>query len=169
MSEVNKIKNYHDKLNPSLVSRERVRSAEDDHQLEFVDEINGVLYINDSKSIRVTSTRYSLEAIETPVLLILGGDDRENDYSLLGQQIKQKVIAVIYLGESSDKFLKYFAEQKMFFAKATSIRESIQIASAFARSGDAVLFSPACPSYQERDNYKSRGNDFKSVVKSLKA
>jgi UDP-N-acetylmuramoylalanine--D-glutamate ligase len=168
MSEFNKIKNYHDKLNQSLVSRERVRSSEDDHQLEFVDEIDGVVYINDSKSIRVTSTRYSLEAIETPVLLILGGDDRENDYTLLGQQIKQKVVAVIYLGENSDKFLKHYSSHEMLFVKATSIPESIQIASAFARSGDAVLFSPACPSYQEHDNYKSRGNDFKSVVKSLK-
>jgi UDP-N-acetylmuramoylalanine--D-glutamate ligase len=166
--ETNKIKNYHDKLNQSLVSRERVRSSEDDHQLEFVDEIDGVVYINDSKSTRVTSTRYSLEAVETGILLIVGGDDRENDYSLLRQQIKQKVVAIIYLGEQSDKVLKYYSGHKMMFAKAGSIRESVQIASAYARSGDAVLFSPACPSYQEFDNYKSRGNDFKSIIKKLK-
>ncbi|MGZ6523334.1 MAG: glutamate ligase domain-containing protein, partial [Bacteroidia bacterium] len=160
MSEADKIKNYHDKLNQSLVTRERVRSSEDDHQLEFVDEIDGIVYINDSKSTRVTSTRYSLEAIETGVLLILGGDDKENDYSILGQQIKQKVVAVIYLGECSDKILKHYSGHNMLFAKATSINESVQIASVYARSGDAVLFSPACPSYHEFDNYKSRGNDF---------
>ena len=169
MSDASKIKNYHDKLNQSLVSRERVRSSEDDHQLEFVDEIDGVVYINDSKSTRVTSTRYSLEAIETGVLLIIGGDDRDNDYSALAQQIKQKVMAVIYLGEQGDKVLKHYSGHKMLFAKATSIRESVQIASAYARSGDAVLFSPSCPSYHEHDNYKSRGNDFKSVIKNLKA
>lgn len=169
MSDTNKIKNYHDKLNQPLVSRERVRSSEDDHQLEFVDEIDGVVYINDSKSTRVTSTRYSLEAIETGVVLILGGDDRENDYSILGQQIKQKVIAIIYLGEQGDKVLKHYSGHKMLFSKAINVRESVQIASAYARSGDAVLFSPACPSYQEHDNYKSRGNDFKLIIKSLKA
>ena len=169
MSEANKIKSYHDKLNQSLVSRERVRSSEDDHQLEFVDEIDGVVYINDSKSTRITSTRYSLEAIETGVLLIVGGDDRENDYSILAQQIKQKVVSVIYLGEQVDKILKHYSGHKMLFAQATSIKESVQIASSYARSGDAVLFSPACPSYQEHDNYKNRGNDFKSLIKSLKA
>ena len=133
MSDINKIKNYHDKLNQSLVSRERVRSSEDVHQLEFVDEIDGVVYINDSKSTRVTSTRYSLEAIETSVLLILGGDDRENDYSILAQQIKQKVVAIIYLGEQGDKILKHYSGHKMLFAKAVNIREAIQIASVYAR------------------------------------
>src|ERR1700746_3330957 len=108
MSDTNKIKNYHDKLNQPLVSRDRVRSSEDDHQLEFVDEVDGIVYINDSKSTRVTSTRYSLEAIETGVLLIIGGDDRDNDYSALSQQIKQKVVAIIYLGEQSDKVLKHY-------------------------------------------------------------
>ena len=86
-----KIRNYHDKLNQALLSRNRVRSSEDDHQLEFVDEINGIAFINDSKSIRLTATRNALEAIETSVILIIGGDDRDNDYSVIAQQVKQKV------------------------------------------------------------------------------
>src|ERR1043165_9243878 len=98
MMENNFIRNYRDKLNQALLSRTRVRSSEDDHQLEFVDEINGIAYINDSKSIRVTATRNALEAIETSVVLIIGGDDRDNDYALLSQQVKQKVVAIIYLG-----------------------------------------------------------------------
>jgi UDP-N-acetylmuramoylalanine--D-glutamate ligase len=168
MSENNKIKNYHAKLDQKLLSRERVRSSEDDHHVEFVDEISGIAYINDSKSIRLTATRNSLEAIETSVVLIIGGDDRDNDYSILFQQIKQKVVSIIYLGSCSDKILKYYSSHTMLFAKASSICESVQIASAYARSGDAILFSPACPSYQTFDNYKNRGNEFKEIVKKLK-
>lgn len=168
MTENDKIKNYHDKLNQTLLSRNRVRSSEDDHQLEFVDEINGIAYINDSKSIRLTATRNALESITTSVVLIIGGDDRENDYSAIAQQIKQKVIALVYLGSYSDKILKYFSSHKMLFAKASSIKEAVQISSAYALSGDVVLFSPACPSYHAHDNYKNRGNEFKEVIKNLR-
>ena len=167
MTENNKIRNYHDKLNQSLLSRNRVRSSEDDHQLEFVDEINGIAFINDSKSIRLTATRNALEAIETSVVLIIGGDDRENDYSAIAQQIKQKVIAVVYLGNYGDKILKYYSSHKMLFAKASTIKEAVQISAAYAMSGDVVLFSPACPSYHSYDNYKNRGNEFKDVVRGL--
>ncbi len=168
MIENNKIRNYHDKLNQALLSRNRVRSSEDDHQLEFVDEINGIAFINDSKSIRLTATRNALEAIETSVVLIIGGDDRENDYSVISQQIKQKVIAVVYLGNYSDKILKCYSSHKMLFAKASTIKEAVQISAAYALSGDVVLFSPACPSYHSFDNYKNRGNEFKDVIKNLR-
>lgn len=168
MTENNKIRNYHDKLNQSLLSRNRVRSSEDDHQLEFVDEINEIAYINDAKSIRLTATRNALESIETSVVLIIGGDDRDNDYSVLAQQIKQKVVAIVYLGTDSDKMLKWFSGHKMLFAKAVSLHEAIQVSTAYAMSGDVVLFSPACPSYQEHDNYKNRGNEFKNLIKNLK-
>lgn len=169
MTESSKIRNYHDKLNQALLSRNRVRSSEDDHQLEFVDEINGIAFINDSKSIRLTATRNALEAIETSVVLIVGGTDSDNDYSVLSQQIKQKVVAVIYLGSSSDKILNHYSSHKMLFAKASSINEAVQISVAYAISGDVVLFSPACPSNHTHDTYKTRGNEFKDVVKNLRA
>lgn len=168
MTENNKIRNYHDKLNQTLLSRNRVRSSEDDHQLEFVDEINGIAFINDSKSIRLTATRNALEAIETSVVLIVGGTDNDNDYSVLSQQIKQKVVAVIYLGSSSDKILNHYSSHKMLFAKASTINEAVQMSVAYAISGDVVLFSPACPSNHTHDTYKTRGNEFKDVVKNLK-
>ncbi|HEY0031236.1 MAG TPA: UDP-N-acetylmuramoyl-L-alanine--D-glutamate ligase, partial [Bacteroidia bacterium] len=136
--ESNKIKDYHDKLNQELLSRNRVRSSEDDHQLEFVDEIKGVAYINDSRSIRLTATRNALESISTSVLLILGGEDKDNDYSLLSLQVKEKVVAIIYLGTDSNKILNSYSAQKMLFAKASSLKESVQIASAYAASGDVV-------------------------------
>jgi UDP-N-acetylmuramoylalanine--D-glutamate ligase len=165
MSENNNIKEYHDKLNQTALSRERVRSSEDDHQLEFVAEINGVTYINDSKSIRLSATRNSLEAIDASVILIIGGNDKDNDYSLLSQQIKKKVVAIIYLGNESEKMLNHYLTHKMMFAKALHISESISIAAAYAKPGNAVLFSPACENYQAFDTYKSRGNEFKEIVK----
>ena len=168
MEENNKLKKYHEKLDQSLLSRERVRSSEDDHHMEFVDEISGIAYINDSKSIRLTATRNSLEAIETSVLLIVGGDDRDNDYSVLTSQVKQKVVAIIYLGNLSNKILKHFSTHYMLFAKAGSIKEAVQLSTAYAKSGDVVLFSPACPSYHAFDNYKNRGNEFKEIIKGLR-
>ncbi len=167
MSEDNKIKNYQDKLDHSLLSRERVRSSEDDHHMEFVDEVNGIAYINDSKSIRLTATRNSLEAIETSVVLIIGGDDKENDYSVLTQQVRQKVVGIVYLGINSDSVLKHYSTHNMLFAKATTIKEAVQIATAYCQSGDVVLFSPACAG-SAADNYKTRGNEFKQIIKILK-
>ena len=103
MMENKNIQNYNEKLNQLQLSREPVRSSEDDHQLEFIDEINGIAFINDSKSIRLTATRNALESINASVVLIIGGDDSDNDYSVLAQQVKQKVVSIIYLGVASEK------------------------------------------------------------------
>jgi len=167
MHENSKLKNYHSKLDLTLLSRERVRTSEDDHHMEFVDEINGIAYVNDSKSIRVTATRNSLEAIETSVILILGGDDQEVDYAILAKQIKEKVIAIIYLGNNPNNVLQHFSKHYMLFTKAADINEAVQFGSMYGQSGDVVLFSPACSKQSECDNYKKRGNDFKAAVKKL--
>lgn len=167
MSEIDKIKNYHAKLDLNLLARDRVRSSEDDHHMEFVDEVSGIAYINDSRSIGLAATRNSLEAVETSVVLIIGGDDRDNDYSVLAKQVKEKVVAIIYLGTQSDKILKNYSDHSMLFAKAIDIKEAVQLSSTYARPGDVVLFSPACPSYHAHDNYKNRGNEFKEIVRLL--
>lgn len=155
--EKNKIEIQQNKL---LLQREKVQPSDDLHQLEFVAEINGITFINDSKSTRLSATRNSLDKIETSVVLIIGGEDKENDYALLSKQIKEKVVAIIYLGKNSDAILKHYSSYKMLFAHASSISESVQIAFAFAQSGDVVLFSPAC----DHENYKNRGNEFKSKL-----
>ena len=166
--ENNKLLKNQEKLNQSLLSRVRVLSSEDDHQLEFVDEINAVTFINDSKSIRLTATRNALESIKTSVVLIVGGEDSDNDYSILSQQVKQKVVAIVYLGTSSEKILNSYSSHKMLFAKALTIKEAVQISFAYAISGDVVLFSPACSNSHLFDNYQGRGNEFKRIVKLLK-
>jgi UDP-N-acetylmuramoylalanine--D-glutamate ligase len=165
--ENSKIKNYHAKLDRSLLSRDRVRSSEDDHYMEFVDEIRDVVYINDSRSTGISATHNSIEAVEAPVVLITGGDDRDNDYSVLARLTKQKIVAVVYLGADSNKILQHFSTHSILFAKAYDLKEAVAIAGSYSKQGDVVLFSPACPSYHEHDNYKNRGNEFKSLVKRL--
>jgi len=167
MSSKNNITKKIDSDKNVFNSIERVQSSSDYHQLEFVAEFKGMAYVNDARSIRPTATRYSLEAIETSVLLIIGGDDAETDYSVLEKQIKQKVVAIIYLGASSDKIFKYCSAQNMFFLKAENLFEAVQIATGYGQSGDVVLFSPACVSNNE--NYIKRGNEFKQIVKNLSA
>lgn len=169
MNEFEKIKKHSENIDSEMLSRKRVRSSDDDHQMEFVDEVNGVAFINDSKSIRLTATRNSLESIEASVVLILGGDDRDNDYAILGSQVKQKVVGIVYMGTNSDKILKHFSAHSMLFAKAENLKEAVQISAVYARSGDVVLFSPACPSYHPFDNYKNRGNEFTDLVKKMNA
>jgi UDP-N-acetylmuramoylalanine--D-glutamate ligase len=164
-NEMNKIKTEQEN---ELISRQQVRSSDDDHQLEFIDEVNGIAFINDSKSIRLTATRNSLGAIKTSVVLIIGGDDRDNDYSMIRQQVKEKVVAIIYLGNYSDKILKHYSSHYILFAKAGSIKEAVELSSAYAKAGEVVLFSPACPSYHAFDNYKNRGIEFREIIKSLK-
>jgi UDP-N-acetylmuramoylalanine--D-glutamate ligase len=167
MTDNNKIKNDQATAKLSLL-RQRVASSEDDHNMEFVDTINGVAYINDSRAIRITATRSSLEAIDTAVVLIIGGDDNTNDYSVLAEQVIKKVIAIIYLGSNSDLILKHFSSHSMFFAKAEDLKEAVNIADSYSRSGDVVLFSPACPNCSVYENYMTRGNAFKCLIKELK-
>ncbi len=163
MSENNQIKKELTNQKNVLLSRQQPQPSDDNHQLEFVSEINGVGYINDSKSIRLSSTRNALEKIETSVVLIIGGDDKDNDYSLLAKQIKEKVVSIIYLGTHNDLIFKHFSAYYILFAKVSTIEEAVNTAGAYAKSGDVVLFSPACDS----KDYKNRGNEFKSIVKNL--
>ena len=162
----NKIKNTQAQQGSLLQQRQRVQSSDDDHQLEFVAEINGIAFINDAKSIRLTATRNSLEKIETSIVLILGGDDNGNDYSVLRQHVKQKVVAIIYMGNYSDQILKHYSSHYLMFTRVASMREAVMIAACYGKSGDAVLFSPACENAV--DSYKVRGNEFKACVNNLK-
>jgi UDP-N-acetylmuramoylalanine--D-glutamate ligase len=163
MSE-NKIKQYQSSLNHQLLSRERSRSSEDDHHMEFVDEVNGITFINDARSISIASTRNSLEATEASVVLITGGKDLSADFSRLSSEVKQKVAGIIYLGNSSSAILDHYSDHDMLFCKADTIREAVISSSCFARPGDVVLFSPGC---SDEDNYRSKGNEFKFQVKNL--
>ncbi len=140
----------------------------DPHRLEFVAEINGVEYINDSKATNVDSVFYALKAMEKPVVWIAGGTDKGNDYSPIEDLVRQKVKALICLGVDNEKLLGVFSPILKNIEEARSAKEAVERASIYAESGDVVLLSPACASFDLFKNYMDRGDQFKAAIHVLK-
>ena len=140
----------------------------DPHRLEFVAEINGVEYINDSKATNVDSVFYALQAMEKPVVWIAGGTDKGNDYSPIEDLVRQKVKALICLGVDNSKLRDVFSPNLKNIEEARSAKEAVERATIYAESGDVVLLSPACASFDLFKNYEDRGNQFKAAVNDLK-
>ena len=138
-----------------------------EHRLEFVARVNNVEFINDSKATNVNSTWYALESMQTPVVLILGGVDKGNDYSMLLDLVKEKVKAIVCLGVDNKKIKKAFASSVETIVEAGSAKEAVLLSNRLAKSGDTVLLSPACASFDLFENYEDRGYQFKFAVKSL--
>ncbi len=137
------------------------------HRMEFVASIQGVEYINDSKATNINSVWYALESMTKPVIWVVGGQDKGNDYSELIELVKEKVKAIICLGADNTKIhnaFRYVVEDRF---DAKSAYEAVNIASKIAQKGDVVLLSPACASFDLFEDYKDRGNQFKEAVKSL--
>jgi UDP-N-acetylmuramoylalanine--D-glutamate ligase len=137
-----------------------------EHRLEFVREINNVRYYNDSKATNVDSVWYALQAFKEPIVLILGGRDKGNDYTRLNGLIKKNVKAIIAIGESADKIEQAF-HGKTTITKSTSMDDAVGKAQALSQSGDVVLLSPACASFDWFNNYEHRGQVFKELVGKL--
>jgi UDP-N-acetylmuramoylalanine--D-glutamate ligase len=137
-----------------------------EHRLEFVREIQGVRYYNDSKATNVDSVWYALQAFTAPIVLMLGGRDKGNDYSRLLDLVKQRVKAVVAIGESADKVAEAFAGMAVI-KKASSMEEAVSTARFVADAGDVVLLSPACASFDWFQNYEHRGRVFKELVNAL--
>lgn len=155
-------------LRKTLEVRKNISTTTDNHNLEFVSEINGVAYVNDSMAFSVNTTKRSIESIEAPVTLITGGFDINNDYSSLSGTIKEKVKAVIYLGKEPGKIFGYCkSKESILFVSAISLSEAVEIASTYTVPGNVVLFSPACASGKEFADYKIRGAEFKRLVNLL--
>jgi len=138
-----------------------------EHRLEFVREINGIKYINDSKATNVDSVWYALQAFNEPLIVLIGGRDKGNDYSKLIEPIKKHVKAIVAIGESSEKVRSSFSKIKPVIV-AESMSQAVYEASKIAVNGDVVLLSPACASFDWFQNYEYRGNNFKDIVNSLK-
>ncbi len=134
------------------------------HRLEFVAEINGVEYINDSKATNVDSVYYGLLAMEKPLVWIAGGIDKGNDYSAIIPLVKEKVKAIVCLGADNEKLLKEFLPLVRIIKETQSVTEAIELAAAFAEPGMTVLLSPACSSFDLFENYEKRGELFKEAV-----
>jgi len=138
-----------------------------EHRLEFVANISGIRFINDSKATNVNSTWYALESMSTDVVLILGGVDKGNDYSMLRELVKQKVRAIVCLGKDNKRIHEAFDDDVEVIVNTASASEAAMVAFHLAKKGDTVLLSPACASFDLFKNYEDRGNQFKLAVKEL--
>lgn len=148
--------------------REAVQSFESlEHRMEFVVTIRGVDFINDSKATNVNSTWYALESMRKPVILILGGVDKGNDYSMLRELVKEKVKAIVCLGLDNRKIHEAFQHDVAVIINTTSAEEAVKSSFHMANPGDVVLLSPACASFDLFNNYEDRGEQFKQAVRNL--
>ncbi len=140
-----------------------------EHRLEPVLSIKDVLYINDSKATNIDSAWYALECQKRPVVWIVGGTDKGNDYSILTQLVREKVKAIVCLGVDNTKIHAAFegivGSDKMKDTKSAA--EAVRAARDFAESGDVVLLSPCCASFDLFENYEDRGAKFKEAVRNL--
>lgn len=154
------------------VRKETIRESLQDfqgleHRLEFVATIRGIDFINDSKATNVNSAWYALESMNKEVVWIVGGVDKGNDYTVLKNLVKEKVKAIICLGKDNEVLHKAFANEVGFIVDADSAQMAVQLAYNMADSGDVVLLSPACASFDLFENYEDRGKQFKRAVRNL--
>ncbi|MHA7863773.1 UDP-N-acetylmuramoyl-L-alanine--D-glutamate ligase [Flagellimonas marinaquae] len=137
------------------------------HRLEKVLKINHVEYINDSKATNVNATYYALDGIKKPIVWIVGGVDKGNDYAELMPMVREKVKAIVCLGVDNSKLIDAFGNVIDLMVETYSMEEAVKVAYKIAERGDAVLLSPACASFDLFKNYEDRGNQFKNAIKNL--
>ena len=138
-----------------------------DHRLEFVANVSGITFINDSKATNVNSVWYALESIKTDIILIMGGVDKGNDYELIADLIKEKVKAIICMGTDNSKLVEFFKGKVDHIVEVDSAKKAVNASFKLAEKGDLVLMSPACASFDLFKNYEDRGRQFKESVKEL--
>ena len=139
-----------------------------EHRLEYVATIRGVRYINDSKATNVNSCWYALQSMKTPVVLILGGTDKGNDYSEIADLVREKVHTLIFMGLDNKKLNEYFGlNTNCKIVDTDNLADAVKAAYEVAQKGDTVLLSPCCASFDLFKNYEDRGEQFKEAVKKL--
>lgn len=137
-----------------------------EHRLELVRQIDGVKFINDSKATNVDSVWYALKSFDEPILLILGGQDKGNDYEQIKDLVLQKVKKIYAIGSSAEKVFNFFHHDvKVEIEK--SLEDAVKNSNREAVSGDVVLLSPACASFDMFNNYEHRGRVYKEAVNKL--
>jgi UDP-N-acetylmuramoylalanine--D-glutamate ligase len=138
-----------------------------EHRLEHVLKIHGIEFINDSKATNINSAWYALESMTTPVVWIVGGQDKGNDYSELFELAQQKVKAIVCLGIDNKKIIDAFNDKVPMIAETNSMVDAVKTCYQLAKNGDTVLLSPACASFDLFENYEDRGRQFKNYVREL--
>lgn len=138
-----------------------------EHRLEKVCKVGGVQYINDSKATNVDACWYALESMRTPTILILGGKDKGNDYGPIKDLVKEKCVALVYLGADNSKLHDNFDNLGIPVRDTHSMKDCVAACYDLAKPGDTVLLSPCCASFDLFKNMEDRGDQFKTLVRNL--
>ena len=154
------------------IRKEKIREAVNnfqslEHRMEFVAMVRGVEFVNDSKATNVNSTWYALESMNKPVVLVLGGVDKGNDYQLIAELVKEKVKAIVCMGTDNKKIIQAFKNIVPVIVETESAKKAVNASFKLATKGDVVLLSPASASFDLFKNYEDRGTQFKNSVKEL--
>jgi len=154
------------------VRKESIRQSLQDfqgveHRLEYVATVKNVRFINDSKATNVNSCWYALQSMKTPVILILGGTDKGNDYTEIEELIHEKVKGLVFLGLDNKKLHDFFNGKVSVITDVTSMEEAVKASYEMGADGDTVLLSPCCASFDLFTSYEDRGKQFKSCVRNL--
>ncbi len=137
------------------------------HRMEMVRELDGISYINDSKATNVDAVYFALKAMEKPIVMIMGGQDKGNDYESLLALVEEKVKVMICLGLDNTKLLANFSPLVEIIVETQDVEEAVHLAKRYATAGDVVLLSPACASFDLFKNFAARGDQFKAAVNAL--
>lgn len=137
------------------------------HRLEKVVKVRGIQFINDSKATNINSTWYALESMEEPVVWIVGGVDKGNDYSVLYDLVDEKVKGIVCLGVDNEKIHKAFDGRVKTIVDANSMEKAVKLSYEIANKDEVVLLSPACASFDLFKSYEDRGDQFKEEVRNL--
>lgn len=154
------------------IRKEKIREAVEtfenlEHRMEMVATVRGIEFINDSKATNVNSTWFALESMTKPTVLILGGVDKGNDYTLLEEMVRDKVKAIVCMGVDNSKIHLAFDGKVNTIVDTAGAEEAVNVAYRLAHVGDVVLLSPACASFDLFKNYEDRGTQFKAAVRNL--
>lgn len=154
------------------VRKESIRQSLQDfqgveHRLEYVATVKNVRYINDSKATNVNSCWYALQSMKTPVVLILGGTDKGNDYSEIEELVRDKVKGLVFIGLDNKALHGFFDGKITNITDVQSMEDAVKTAYEMTTDGDTVLLSPCCASFDLFQNYEDRGKQFKNCVRNL--
>ncbi len=137
-----------------------------EHRLEFVGEIGGVNYYNDSKATNVDAALRAVEAFHSPLIVILGGKDKGSPYTPLAAALRSKARAAILIGEAAEKIARDIGDSVLCLPAGT-LERAVEMSAERAQAGDTVLLGPACSSFDQFENYEHRGRVFKQLVSQL--
>jgi UDP-N-acetylmuramoylalanine--D-glutamate ligase len=153
----------------ALIRKDYIRECLGDfagvpHRIEFIGDFDGVSYVNDSKATNVNSAFFALESMAQPVVWIVGGVDKGNDYGVLQDIVRSKVKAIVMIGEHTQKIQEAFQDTVAILRRAKTMKAAVEMANSVAREGDVVLLSPACASFDMFESFEERGNVFRTEV-----